>query len=222
MIADHLPCAILLPSLGRPQYLRRVADNIHKATPEEHFILFCVSDKESQDILDELGEWYLDDSDSDDHRYVTRMNRLLEHLGDARSLFFGSDDVIHHEGWLGQALKVLDEGFEMVVVNDLHNMAGTQAIIRRGYLQKAVFDAPGLAFHPGYHHNFADNEMFFTANVRGVFTHARDSIVEHLHPIFGGPASLPWDRTYVDAQLGWDHDVMLWCERRSLVEAAVG
>ena len=86
------PTAILLPSLNRPQRLRETVANIHQNTREPHFILFCVSDKESMDILDELDEWYLDDSNAEDRRYVTRMNKLLKFLDDAKTIFFGSDD----------------------------------------------------------------------------------------------------------------------------------
>jgi len=220
VIIDLLPTAILVPSLDRPQNLRRTVLNIHDATPEAHFILFCVSDQESRDILDELGEWYLDDSDCDDRRYVTRMNKLIDHLDDAETVFFGSDDVIHHKGWLRAALRVMNEkNAPVVVCNDLHNMAGTQAVVRRDYLDRAVFDAPGKAFHPGYQHNFADNEMFFTANVRGELAHAKDAVVEHLHPLFGSVNSLPWDETYRSAQKGWSEDMELWRKRRVKIES---
>ena len=217
-VDDLLPTAILVPSLNRPHRLRDVVANIHENTPEEHFILFCVSDDESKTILDELDEWYLDDSDCEDRRYVTRMNKLIEHLDDARTVFFGSDDVVHHQGWLTRALLVMSEGPSVVVVNDLHNMSGTQAVVRREYLERAVFDAPGLAFHPGYRHNFADNEMFFTASQQGEFGRARDAIVEHLHPYYGGSKRVAWDKTYENAQKGWDDDARLWEARSKLIE----
>lgn len=218
---DLLPTAILVPSLDRPQFLRRLVANIHEATPEEHFIAFCVSDDESKRILDELNEWYLDDSASEDRRYVTRMNKLVGFLDDAATVFFGSDDVVHHPGWLSRALAVMATGPSVVVVNDLHNMAGTQAVVRRDYLDRAVFDHPGLAFHPGYRHNFADNEMFFTASQRGEFAWAKDSIVEHLHPLFHSANSVPWDDTYRNAQKGWAEDERRWKERQALIAAAI-
>jgi hypothetical protein len=216
-IDDLLPTAILIPSLDRPQRLHQLVENIHANTPEEHFILFCVSDVESQAILDHLGEWYLDDSDCDDRRYVTRMNKLIEHLDDAKTMFFGSDDVVHHSGWLRQALMVMSTGPSCVVVNDLRNMAGTQAVMRREYLERAVFDAPGLAFHPGYLHNFADNEQFWTAQVNSTFARAYDSHVEHLHPIYRQPGGAEWDSTYENAGKGWAHDEALWRERHQLI-----
>lgn len=205
--------AILLPSLDRPQNLLRATANIHDNTDGTHCILFCVSDPESKRILDSLGEWYLDDSDVADHRYVTRMNKLIEVLpDDVDTMFFGSDDVIHHERWLSRALKVLARS-PLVVVNDLRNQSGTQALIRREYLEHAVYDEPGLAFHPGYRHNFADTEQFFVANHRGQYARAMDSHVEHLHPLFGAPGSMPWDATYRQAQVGWDQDARRYEQR---------
>jgi hypothetical protein len=217
--SDLLPCAILVPSLDRPQNLRALVANIHENTPEAHFILFCVSDQESKDILDDLEEWYIDDSDSEDRRYVTRMNRLVKWLDDAKTVFFGSDDVIHHKNWLAEALKTMSvTSASCVVVNDGHNYAGTQALIRREYLQRAVIDAPGLAFHPGYLHNFADNEMFFSAQVQGELTKSQGSFVEHLHPLFQAENAAPWDETYLNAQKGWAHDEDLWKHRREMIE----
>lgn len=213
MISDLLPCAILVPSLNRSQNLRRTVASIHDNTPEQHFILFMVSDPESMAILDELGEWYIDDSLADDHRYVTRMNELIGYIDDAKTVFFGSDDVLHRPEWLSRALAVMDRGPAVVVVNDLRNPNGTQAVVRSDYIPTAVFDAPGLAFHPGYLHNFADSEMFATAASRGLYARAMNSIVEHLHPVFGSQNSDHWDDTYVNAQKGWDHDRALFEER---------
>jgi len=218
---DLLPCAILVPSLNRPQNIRRTVESIHESTPEEHFILFAVSDVESMDILDELGEWYLDDSDGEDRRYVTRMNKLIDHLDDAKTMFFGSDDVIHHPGWLTNTLRLMQTGPRCVVMNDMHNMAGTQAVIHREYLKQAVFDAPGLAFHPGYKHNFADNEMFFTASMRGELAWANDAIVEHLHPAWESPNAAPWDDTYKNAQAGWTEDEVRWRGRHDTIEKEI-
>jgi len=199
LVSELLPCAILVPSLNRPQRLRSLVNNIHWSTPEEHRLLFCVEDPESKHILFELGEWFLDDSGDSDHRYVTRMNKLIHHLKDANSIFFGSDDVLHHEGWLSSALSVMAAyDKSVIVVNDLHNPNGTQAVMRRSYLPKAVFDAPGDAFHSGYRHNFADTEQFFTAYMQDQYARAMESVVEHLHPVFGARNSLPWDDTYTD------------------------
>lgn len=211
--------AILIPSLNRPQRLLFAIDNIHSNTTEPHVILFCVSDDESKRILGKEGEGFIDDSGVEDHRYVTRMNKLVRHTVARKcdSLFFGSDDVIHHDGWLGEALKEL-ERFSCVVVNDEHNPNGTQALIRTEYLDRAVFDSPGDAFHGGYLHNFADTEQHFTAYKRNEYGRAMDSHVEHLHPIWESANAVPWDDTYVNAYDGWDHDQALWQARAQQID----
>jgi hypothetical protein len=214
--------AILVPSLNRPQHLRRLVENIHAATDEEHAILFCVSDEESKEVLTSLGEWFLDDSDGDDRRYVTRMNKLITYIADAEFIFFGSDDVIHHPGWLRDAQKVLVDPLEVVVVNDLRNQNGTQALIRASYLDRAVFDAPGMAFHDGYLHNFADTEQFYTAQKHGVYGRALGSYVEHLHPIFGHARSIAWDQTYATAMANYEVDQARYEERVQRINEVFG
>ncbi len=220
-VADLLPCTILLPSLGRAHRLREVVANIHEATPELHGILFCVGDEDSKAVLDELDEPYIDDSGADDKRYVTRMNEMVRYVN-TPTVFFGSDDVLHHKGWLSAALRVMVQGPSVVVVNDLHNANGTQAVVRTSYLQRAVYDAPGDAFHGGYQHNFADNEMFFTAYKQGEYARAMGSFVEHLHPLFGSANSIDWDDTYTNAQHGWDADEERFLARAKAIESYFG
>lgn len=233
--------AILVPSLGRAEYAEQAIKNIENATPEPHIQMWCVTGDDYASALRGYGFeqvyeggllpqgtlLYFDDSsnnEDEDYRYVTRMNKLARSvvgLG-CDTVFFGSDDVIHHGGWLRDALSVMDEsGKAVVVVNDLHNAAGTQAVVRTDYLPKAVFDDPSRAFHPGYRHNFADNEMFFTAMMRDEFTRSLTSHVEHLHPFFRAPNARPWDTTYAVATDGWEQDSELWHSRRDQIEAAL-
>lgn len=223
-----LPCAVLLPSLGRPHRLEAVVANIRRTTPEDHMILACVGDPESLEILTRLGVYAFDDTGSEDKRYVTRMNRLSEVsvAFNAKTVFFGSDDVIHHHGWLSNALEVMAGPGEpsVVIVNDLHNSQGTQALVASDYLDRTVFDDPSVAFHPGYLHQFADTEMFLTAAVKGQAARAMTSIVEHLHPVWKSANALPVDETYKNAQSWkvWRHDSALWEERLHAIEKRTG
>ena len=203
--------AILIPSLDRPSYLRVVAENIHEATPEDHRIYWCVGDDASRVILEEMGENFLFDGEDPDKRYVTRMNKLINHV-EEDFVFFGSDDVVHHEGWLSNALAVMRKGYPVVVVNDLSNPNGTQALMSTDWLPEACFDDPDAAFHSGYFHNFADTEQFNTARIQGKLARAMDSVVAHLHPhghktFFDNPHELrPADSTYTNAQKHWQED----------------
>lgn len=214
------PTAILVPSLNRAHRLVALAANIHDATPEPHRLLFCVSDIASMQVLDSIGESYIDDSEANDHRYVTRMNLLWDHVTEP-TVFCGADDVTFHPGWLSAALDVMHKGPSVVITNDLRNRNGTLALVRSDYIAThgGTVDGTGAMFHAGYLHNYADNELFYTAHVRGVLARAPRSIVEHHHPVFGRPGDMPWDDTYRNAQAGWAHDEQLWQQRVPVIES---
>lgn len=221
--------AILIPSLGRPQYVQRVFGNIERNTPEPHLQVWCTQGWDYREKLMKLAPLPVlyDDTGMDDTRYVTRMNKMVRTfingptvIPDVEYLFFGSDDVVFHPHWLSHAMKVMKEApdAQVVVVDDMRNPAGTQALVDVRYLEAAVFDEPGNAFFSGYEHNFADTEMFRTAEKHGVIYRAMDSKVEHLHPLQNqGGGGRPWDKTYADAQGNWHHDAALFGERMEML-----
>lgn len=172
--------AILIPSLNRPHKLQTLIENIRQVTPEPHKIYCMVSDDESAKILDDLGVNFW--RDKGDVRYVTRMNFMYRHTEEP-FIFTGSDDVYFHEQWLKNALEAMEDGIDLVVVNDGLNPNGTEALVRRKYVQNqsCCMDVPDVLFYPDYHHNFADTEQFETAKKRGVYCYADKSFVEHLH-----------------------------------------
>lgn len=212
-----MKCAILIPSLGRAQYIGETLKSIEENTPEDHLVFVCAT----QEYIDAVrgccdGRLMFDDDDPD-KRYVTRMNKLVREVRklsetlDIHDVFFGSDDVIHMPGWLPNARKVQRQGFGCVVVNDVRNQSGTQALMTVDYLPRACFDDPEAAFHHGYKHNFADTEQFRTAAAQGQLARAMDSVVEHLHPNYReSHRARPMDSTYADAQAHWDEDATLF------------
>lgn len=215
-------CAILVPSLNRAAYLEDLVENIHAATPEDHSIYFAISDDASRAVLDHLGENYLWDGDVEDRRYVTRMNKLIKYV-EEHDIFFGSDDVMHVEGWLTNARRVQEQGFPVVVLNDLRNPNGTQALMLTSNLRDSCFDDPDAAFHHGYQHNFADTEQFLTARLQGKLARAMDAIVEHFHPNYGGThESRPMDSTYSNAQKYWEQDAALYEKRARMLAVHYG
>ena len=229
--------AILIPSLGRADRVERVHGNIEQNTPEEHTQFWMVTEEEGYAeklflLMPTNLTYHLDDDDPD-KRYVTRMNKLASLVRDLSDLgpdyaydyvFFGSDDVVHHPRWLKNAIDVMEstEGCSVVVVNDWHNANGTQALVRTSYLPLAVYDDPSVAFHPGYRHNFADTEMFLTAELRGAKAYASGAVVEHLHPVFQSANAIAWDDTYLNAGKGWHEDARLFEARSAAIREALG
>jgi hypothetical protein len=208
-------------------YLAEVVKNIADTTDEDHTVYFAISDQHSARVLNDLGQNYMWDADDLSQRYVSRMNKLIKQISEDE-VFFGSDDVVFHADWLTRARAVMDEGYPVVVVNDLSNPNGTQALMRTDNLVEACFDDPSAAFHHGYQHNFADSEQFTTARLQGKLARAMDSVVAHLHPgghktFFENPHDLrPTDGTYTNAMVHWHQDAALFNQRMRQLQVKYG
>lgn len=134
-------------------------------------------------------------------------------------LFLVGDDVRFQAGWLDQAQHTAQAtGARVIGTNDLGNprvIAGehaTHVLVSRAYIdeQGASWDGPGVVAHEGYGHWFVDDEIVLAAVRRGVWAMAGESIVEHLHPLYGKAES---DEVYRLGQSHAEHDRELF-ERR--------
>jgi hypothetical protein len=104
-------------------------------------------------------------------------------------IFTGADDLNFHPDWFERALLWANDTIGIIGTNDICNprvMTGehsTHMLVRRSYIEKwGTIDEPGVVLHERYRHAFADDECVATAKARGVYVHAYDSIVEHMHP----------------------------------------
>lgn len=172
------PLAIFVPSLDRPHRLKSLVENIRRTTPE-HKIYFVISDDESANILDDLGVSFWRDKGG---TWIERNNFLLKET-DEPYIFLGSDDLLFHGSWFEDAMKVMGEVDGVVPVNDLNNPHGTSALVSRNYINElsGCVDYKDVIACPEYHHNYADTELFKTAESRKRFAYAEDSVVEHMH-----------------------------------------
>jgi len=200
---------ILVPSLARPHQLDRVLANIDSVT-RDHRILAAVSDESSAKVCSDNGVEYLFDcvcgyTDCDcDVRYVTRMNKLFR-LVVTPYVFFGQDDVTFHDGWLDAALA---QGCPVTIVNDGVNPVGTAALVATDFIIEhgTRFDGVrGVPFFEGYHHNFADTEMFTVTD--DVIGRAHRSLVTH-------DQGRPMDATYALQADHYMEDQLLFNTRR--------
>jgi len=100
-------------------------------------------------------------------------------------------------------------------------MAGkhaTHPLVRRAYVDEfGTIDEPGKIVHDGYCHMWVDNELCATAMARGQWAFARESHVEHLHPIFHKGKM---DTTYEKALSTSKEDFAHFSARRHLWERA--
>ncbi len=199
--------AVLVPILGRPHRITATFENITEATPEPHRVLFVATKGDTATVaLLEAGDV--------DHLIVDPPGSYAQKINagyratDEPTLYMAADDLHFHDGWLTAALDRLAGGIEVVGTNDLGNprtLRGEHAchnIFTRSYIEtrSGVVDQPDTVLHEGYRHAFVDDEFVGTAQHRGVWAFAPDSIVEHLHPFFGKG---DMDRTY---RIGQSHN----------------
>jgi glycosyltransferase involved in cell wall biosynthesis len=192
--------AILVPVLGRPHRVKQLLESIEAATPEPHRVLFIADAGDDDELaaLDDAGaeRLVLEPPVNWAQKINAGYGATSEPL-----LFIAADDLAFHPEWFARARSYFRDGIEIVGTNDICNprvMTGqhaTHMLIRRSYIeeQSGVADEPGKVVHEGYPHEYADDELIQTAMGRGVYAHAFDSIVEHLHPLVD---KAPDDETY--------------------------
>jgi hypothetical protein len=194
--------------------------SVEEATPERHRVLFIAnrSDEEEIDAVRSVGaDILLVDGRG---TYPEKINAGYRSTDD-ELLFLAADDLTFHPGWLTAARAMLADGVHVVGTNDLGNQRtvdgthSTHTLVTRAYC-----DQPGAAWatersvlHEGYRHWFVDDELVGVAQHRGVYAHAHDSIVEHLHPFHGKAEK---DATYKKGEERKSSDAHLFRRRRAL------
>ena len=200
--------SILVPVLSRPQNVAPLVNSAYAATGCDFEIVFLVT----KTCVDEI-EAINDQMASGDvniriisfpHRsngdYANKIN-----VGYAKTtspwLFTGADDIHFHHGWFDHAERAfVATGRRVVGTRDLGNsrvetgVHSTHSLVHRSYVEEmGTVDEDGVMLHEGYPHEFVDDEFIETAKMRDEFVHSPESIVEHLHPLWG---KAPTDATY--------------------------
>lgn len=193
--------AVLVPVLGRPHRVEPLVASMGAATPEPHRVVFIASpgDHDTLAAVRASGADLLVASRVERGDYATKINLGYRETAEPH-LFLGADDLRFHAGWYRAAVARLDGTVQVVGTNDLGSprvIAGdhaTHSLVTRTYVDEhGTIDEPGKVLHEGYWHEFVDDEFVATAKHRGVWAHAGDAVVEHLHPNWG---KAPMDRLY--------------------------
>lgn len=191
--------AILVPVLNRPHRIAPLMANVH-ATTKRYRLLFIANEGDDEEIsaLEACRADYI----------VVPANRVSWacKINDGFRattqswVFTGADDLKFHPQWWERTFPWITPETRVIGTNDICNpsvMSGahsTHTLFRRDYVERfGTIDQPGIVMHEGYRHDWVDNEAIATAKARGVYVHAFDSIVEHLHPLNG---KAPEDDTY--------------------------
>jgi hypothetical protein len=208
---------VIVPVLDRPHRVVPLLDSI-EGTARGVRVLFVVGDSDiaERDAISRAGAEALVLPDQR-VSYPTKINAAYRATSEPW-MFCAADDVVFRPGWLEAAAAHDVEGVDVIGTNDLGNgrvVAGihsTHTFVRRAYADSpgATFDEAGTVLHEGYRHWFCDDELVTAAQRRGVYAHAGDSIVEHLHPYHGKAER---DQTYALGEQRRRDDKRRWLRR---------
>jgi hypothetical protein len=190
--------------------VRPLLASIARATPSPHRVLFITDPSDDPELFNEIarsGKSFI----SPGGNYAGKINAGVEATTEDL-IFTAADDLNFHPGWLESARQRLTPPVGVVGTNDLCNIRtngkrdevgldgrlygqhSTHSLVARWYVEQyGAIDEPGKLLHEGYPHEFVDDEFVATAKARGMYAHAADSIVEHMHPDVG---KAPSDELY--------------------------
>lgn len=189
---------IAIPVLARPHRVPIVMSNV--AATSSGRLLFIANEDDADEIaaLQDHGADFLLVPPSRGS-WACKINAAFD-ASTEEWLFTGADDLKFHPEWFERAMRWATENTGVIGTNDICNprvMTGehsTHSLFRRSYVERfGTIDEPGKVLCEKYRHDHVDDEAIATAKARGVYAHAFDSIVEHLHPMVG---KSPEDSTY--------------------------
>lgn len=189
---------VLIPTLGRPHLIEKVADSIFD-TVKDPTILFLTTpeDIEVKLAIKSLSLWQVDVPTRERGDYARKVN-VGYRITSEPLIFLGATDLVFHKGWYEEATKHLSDSIHVVGTNDLGNPRvllgehSTHTLLTREYADKyGTADEKGKILHEGYLHEYVDDEFIETAKSRNAFYMAMKSKVEHFHPAWGKAKSDP-------------------------------
>ncbi len=212
---------VVIPMLERGDQAADVNDSVAAATTVAHELLFICSPDDDDGSAGAAAtgapvittDWPAGPGD-----YARKINLGLR-LAAGEWLFTGAVDLEFHVGY-DRVLERVDDGCHVIGTNDLGNNAvktgghSTHSFVRVAYARAVGLtwtDGPGFVYHEGYDHQNVDNELVAVARQRGIWRHAGDSHVEHLHPFWGKSRM---DATYEKGLKHGGEDSRLFAARR--------
>ena len=170
--------------------------NILEATPTDSFRVLFVASPEDQASLAELARLGFDFVKAERRGgkvgdYAKKVNLGFRNTEEPW-VFTAADDLVFSPGWT-ECLAEVPDSVGVIGTQDLGNDSvikgthSTHSFVRRSYALDpgATWDTPGDVLCEKYWHEFVDNELVEVAKVRNAWHFADDSIVEHLHPLWG-------------------------------------
>jgi len=212
--------AIIVPTLGRPEALGPLVENLRRTTPPVYRLCFVVDpdDEPTHSALASLKSAPEVLVLQEGGTYPVKINAGACATNEPL-LLPTADDVVFHLGWYEASLPHFECGAQVVGTSDLtpateNGTHATMPIVTRSYVEDpgAAHGEKGVVFHEGYHHNFVETELWHLACHRGVAVFEQSAVIEHLHPSWG---TAEVDDTYRRGSLsGWAPDRALFEGRK--------
>ena len=213
--------AILIPTLGRPDALAPLLQNLRQTTGPFYRVYFVVDheDLETRRVLETMPGFDFE-TVLCDGTFPVKTNAGYRASRAEELIAPLADDVVFHDGWYEAAVKRFeDRDVQVVGTLDLTPATAkgnhaTMPILRRSYIEDpgAVWGEPGKIFHEGFHHQFVETELWRLACHRGVAIFERESVIEHRH--HGWKTREVDDTDRKGNMQGWDADKALFQTRR--------
>ncbi len=210
--------AVLVPMLGRPQTVGPLRESLAASTDQAHLV-WIVTDTDTAVRDAVAGDTAVVVPQHKRGDYARKMNAGYRATTEPW-LFLGACDIRFHPGWWEACMAKAKAGYKVIGTNDLGNRGtadgrlSTHTLVQRTYVDRhGTIDKPGQLLHEGYWHEFVDNELIATAKHRGVYGHARQAHVEHLHWLWGKRDRDDLDADYEQRMAQGER---LWMKRRRL------
>ena len=210
-------CVVLVPMLGRPWTVEPLVRSLAESgAPAEALFIIGTEDDAVWDAC--RGHRTLEVVRKCRGDYAAKINAGTRATSEPW-IFLGACDIRFHKGWWGACMDAAQGGAQVIGTNDLANPRtasgelSTHTLISREYAVRELVDGGAGPLFEGYRHEYVDDELRGTAIKRGVWTHAADAIVEHLHPTTG---KSDWDDSYRQQAERLRRDRPLFTRRRRL------
>lgn len=219
--ATNQAVAVLIPTLGRPNRVEPLLDNLNATTACDFTVYFIVEQDDPQTIeavrRAKAGLIFNDGQPT----YASCINTAYRKT-DEPYLFLGADDIVFVDRWLEAAVAEMADPRVGVVgtADPRHPLPDHSAhsLVRRRYIEEqgGCMDLRDTVLYP-YRHGFTDHELVGVAKSRHAYAYCEGSQIEHHHPgwdslgrVRGGPTL---DTTYKKGNRHHRLDTITFIER---------
>jgi glycosyltransferase involved in cell wall biosynthesis len=209
--------SVIIPSLKRPAQLMACVQRLKETTctrDVECVVVVDGGDLETLAAASQVTPFVLFNNER--LGPMVSWNRGLR-MSHGETIAMVGDDVYFHDGWLYEALKVMDtlpDKSGVVGFNDLYRASAEQCahfLITRECIKNVM---GGVLCFECYQTQYTDNETVERAKRANCFAYAPNSIVEHRHWRVNKADK---DVVYQIGETGFKHDYAMFNKRKDFV-----